>query len=116
MAKAIRFHQPGGPEVLRLEDVAVGDPGPGEARVRQTAVGVNYVDVYHRSGVYPLPMPTGIGVDAAGVVEAVGEGVTHVRAGDRVAYVAGPGSYAEARVLPADRLVLLPQEIPDRTA
>ena len=116
MAKAIRIQKTGGPEVLRLEDVPVGDPGPGEARVRQSAVGVNFVDVYHRTGVYPLPLPTGIGVEAAGVVEAVGAGVTNVAAGDRVAYVSGPGSYAEARVLPADRLVRLPAEISDRTA
>ncbi len=116
MPKAIRIQETGGPEVLRLEDVAVGEPGAGEARVRQTAVGVNYVDVYHRSGVYPLPLPTGIGVDAAGVVEATGDGVTHVRAGDRVAYVSGPGSYAEARVLAADRLVKLPHDVPDRIA
>jgi NADPH:quinone reductase len=116
MAKTIRMHQTGGPDVLRLADVPLADPAPGEARVRQTAIGVNYVDVYHRSGVYPLPLPTGVGVEAAGVVEAVGKDVKHVRAGDRVAYVATPGSYAEARVLPADRLVTLPPEIPDRTA
>ena len=116
MPKAIRIQETGGPEVLRLEDVAVGEPGAGEARVRQTAIGVNYVDVYHRSGVYPLPLPTGIGVDAAAVVEATGAGVTHVRAGDRVAYVSGPGSYAEARVLAADRLVKLPHDVPDRIA
>ncbi len=116
MPKAIRIQQTGGPEVLRLEDVTLGEPGAGEARVRQTAVGVNFVDVYHRTGVYPLPLPTGLGVEAAGVVEAVGAGVTHVRAGDRIAYVSPPGSYAEARVLPADRMVKLPQEISDRTA
>jgi NADPH2:quinone reductase len=116
MTQAIRIHQPGGPEALRLEDVPVGAPGAGEARVRQTAVGVNYVDVYHRTGLYPLPLPTGIGVEAAGVVEAVGAGVTHVRAGDRVAYVSSPGSYASERVLPADRLVRLPAEIPDQAA
>ncbi len=116
MAKAIRFHQTGGPEVLRLEDVAVGEPGPGEARVRHAAVGVNFVDIYHRTGLYPLPLPSGIGVEGAGIVEAVGANVTHVRAGDRVAYMTAPGSYAEARVLPADRLVKLPKEIDDRTA
>ncbi len=116
MAKAIRFHQTGGPEVLRLEDVAVGDPGAGEARVRQTAIGVNFVDIYHRTGLYPLPLPSGVGVDGAGVVEAVGAGVAHVRAGDRVAYMGPPGSYADARVLAADRLVKLPPEIDDRTA
>src|SRR5512145_2741841 len=109
MPKAIRFHQTGGPEVLRLEDVTVGAPGPGEARVRHTAIGVNFVDVYHRTGLYPLPLPSGIGVEGAGVVEAVGPDVTHVRAGDRVAYTGGPpGSYAESRLVPADRLVALP--------
>ena len=116
MPKAIRIHQTGGPEVLRLEDVAVGEPGPGEARVRNAAIGVNFVDIYHRSGLYPLPLPTGLGVDAAGVVEAVGPGVAHVRAGDRVAYMGPPGSYSESRLIPADRLVRLPPEIDDRTA
>ncbi len=116
MPKAIRFHQTGGPEVLRLEDVAVGDPGPGEARVRHAAIGVNFVDIYHRTGLYPLPLPSGIGVEGAGVVEAVGANVAHVRAGDRVAYTGPPGSYSEARLLPADRLVKLPPEIDDRTA
>jgi NADPH2:quinone reductase len=116
MPKTIRFHQPGGPEVLRLEEVPLAEPGPGEARVRHTAVGVNFIDVYHRTGLYPLPLPSGLGVEAAGVVEAVGAGVGQVRVGDRVAYIAGPGSYAEARVTPADRLVKLPDDIPDRTA
>jgi NADPH2:quinone reductase len=116
MPRAIRIHQTGGPEVLRLEELPAADPAAGEARVRQTAVGVNYVDVYHRTGVYPLPLPTGLGVEAAGEVDAVGPGVSHVRPGDRVAYVSPPGSYAEARVLPADRLVKLPAGIPDRTA
>ncbi len=116
MPKAIRFHQTGGPEVLRLEDVRVGDPGPGEARVRHAAIGVNFVDIYHRTGLYPLPLPSGLGVEGAGVVEAVGRDVAHVRAGDRVAYQSGPGSYAEVRLLPADRLVKLPPEIDDRTA
>jgi NADPH2:quinone reductase len=116
MPRAIRFHQTGGPEVLRLEDVAVGDPGPGEARVRHTAIGVNFVDVYHRTGLYPLPLPSGVGVEGAGVVEATGAGVAHVRAGDRVAYTGPPGSYSEVRLVPADRLVKLPPEIDDRTA
>jgi NADPH2:quinone reductase len=114
--KAIRIQQTGGPEVLRLEEIEVGDPGPGEARVRHTAVGVNFVDVYHRTGLYPLPLPTGLGVEAAGVVEAAGAGVSHVRAGDRVAYVASAGSYAQARVVAADRLVKLPDAVDDRTA
>ncbi len=116
MAKAIRIHQTGGPEVLRLEDVPLGDPGPGEARVRNTTIGVNFVDIYHRTGLYPLTLPSGLGVDGAGVVEAVGANVTHVRAGDRVAYVGPPGSYAEARIVAADRLVKLPAEVDDRTA
>ena len=108
MTKAIRIHQVGGPEVMRVEEVVVGAPGAGEARVRHQAIGVNYVDTYHRSGLYPLPLPSGLGVEAAGVVEAVGDGVTSVRPGDRVAYVAGPGAYAGERVLPAERLVKLP--------
>jgi NADPH2:quinone reductase len=116
MPKAIRIEKTGRPEVLRLEDVPVGRPAPGEVRVRQTAVGVNYVDVYHRSGLYPLPLPTGLGVEAAGVVEEAGAGVGHVRAGDRVAYVSGPGSYAAERIVPGDRIVKLPDGIDDRTA
>jgi NADPH2:quinone reductase len=117
MAKAIRLHETGGPEVLRLEDVPVGDPGPGEARLRQTAIGVNFIDTYHRTGLYKLPLPTGIGSEGAGVVEAVGPGVSVVREGDRVAYAGGPpGAYAEARVMPADRLVKLPDGISDRQA
>src|SRR5215213_1343425 len=105
MAKAIRIQQPGGPEVLSLEDVTVGDPGANEARVRQTAIGVNFLDTYHRSGLYKLPMPTGIGSEGAGVVEAVGSNVTWVKAGDRVGYAGGPpGAYAEVRLVQADRL------------
>jgi len=116
MPKAIRFHQPGGPEVLRIEELPSADPGPGDARVVNTAVGVNFVDVYHRTGLYPLSLPSGLGVEAAGVVEAVGAAVAHVRPGDRVAYVATPGAYAEERVVPADRLVKLPDDVSDRTA
>jgi NADPH2:quinone reductase len=116
MPRAIRFHETGGPEVLRLEEVAVGDPGAGEARLRHTAVGVNFVDVYHRSGLYPLPLPSGIGVEGAGVVEAVGPGVSAVRPGDRVAYTGPLGSYSEVRLVPAERLVRLPAAIDDRTA
>ena len=89
MANAIRIHETGGPEVLRWEDVEVGEPGEGQARVRHTAVGVNFIDTYHRSGLYPLPLPTGLGSEAAGVVEAVGPGVTVVQPGDRVAYAGG---------------------------
>ncbi|ROR34112.1 quinone oxidoreductase family protein [Inmirania thermothiophila] len=115
MAKAIRIHEHGGPEVLRLEEVEVGEPGPGEVRLRQTAVGLNFIDVYHRTGLYPLPaLPAVLGMEGAGVVEAVGEGVTEVRPGDRVAYAGLPvGAYAEVRLIPAHRLVPLPDDIDD---
>lgn len=115
--KAIRFHRPGGPEVMQYEDITLDAPGPGQVRLRHTAIGVNYLDTYHRSGAYKLPMPSGLGFEAAGVVEAVGEGVTHLREGDRVAYGAGPlGSYAQARNMPANRLSKLPDSIADETA
>ena len=117
MPNAIRIHQTGGPEVLQWESVAVLEPGPGEARVRHTAVGLNYIDTYHRSGLYKLPLPSGIGVEAAGVVEAVGPGVIDINKGDRVAYGGhSPGSYAEVRVMPADKLVKLPDNVSDRSA
>ena len=117
MAKAIRIHKHGGPEVLQYEDATVGDPGPGQARIRQTAIGLNFIDTYHRSGLYQLQMPSGIGLEGAGVVEAVGSGVTWVKAGDRVAYAGGPpGAYAESRLVPADRLVRVPEGISDQTA
>ena len=117
MTQAIRFHSTGGPEVLRIEEIPVGDPGPGEARIRQTAIGVNYIDTYHRSGLYKVPLPSGIGVEGAGVVEAVGANVDWVKAGDRVAYCGGPlGSYAQTRVLPADRLVRIPDGVRDEVA
>jgi len=117
MPHAIRFHRNGGPEVLQWESVEVGEPGAGEARVRHTATGVNYIDTYHRSGLYKLALPSGLGTEGAGVVEAVGPGVTDVRPGDRVAYSGGPlGAYAEVRVMPADRLVKLPEGISDRIA
>jgi NADPH2:quinone reductase len=117
MPHAIRFHQTGGPEVLQWDEVEVGKPGPGQARVRHTAVGLNYIDTYHRSGLYKLPLPAGLGSEGAGVVEEVGEGVTEIKPGDRVAYAGGPpGSYAEVRVMPADRLVKLPDTIPDNQA
>ncbi len=117
MAHAIRLRKTGGPEALVYEEVAVGDPGPGEARLRQTAIGVNYIDTYHRSGLYPLQLPSGIGQEGAGVVEAVGPGVTWLRKGDHVAYCGGPlGSYATERVMPADRLVKVPEGIDDITA
>ncbi len=117
MPHAIRFHKTGGPEVLQWEEVAVGDPGPGEARVRQSAIGLNYIDTYQRSGLYKLPLPSGLGGEGAGVVEAVGAGVTEIKTGDRVAYCGGPpGAYAEVRVLPAERLVKLPEGVSERTA
>jgi len=118
MVKAIRIHQPGGPEALVWEEVEVGAPGPGEVRLKQTAVGLNYIDVYHRTGLYPVPsLPSAIGLEAAGVVEAVGEGVADLAVGDRVAYASPPvGAYAEARLMPADRLVKLPERIDDRQA
>lgn len=112
MVKAIRINSVGGPEVMEYVDVEVGDPGPGEARVRQAACGLNYIDVYFRTGAYPQPLPAGLGMEGSGVVEAVGEGVTHVKPGDRVAYAGRPtGAYAEARVMPASILVRLPDAI-----
>jgi NADPH:quinone reductase len=117
MTHAIRFHKPGGPEVLVWEQVDVGRPGPGEARIRHTAVGLNFVDIYNRSGLYPVPLPSGLGGEAAGVVEEIGPGVTDLKPGDRVAYGSAPaGAYAEARLIPADRLLKLPDGIDDRTA
>jgi NADPH2:quinone reductase len=117
MPKAIRVHAHGGPEVLSWEEVPVGDPGPGEARVRHTAIGLNFVDTYHRSGLYKLPLPFTPGQEGAGVVDAVGPGVTDVKPGDRVAYGTGPvGAYSHLRVLEAARLVPLPAGIDDRTA
>jgi len=117
MTRAIRIHEHGGPEVMRLEDVDVGEPGPGEARVRHAAVGLNFIDTYHRTGLYPVSLPSGLGMEAAGVIEAVGEGVTELSPGQRVAYAAGPpGAYAEARVVAADRLVPLPDAVDDETA
>ena len=115
--KAIRIAETGGPEVMKLVDVEVGPPGPGQVRVRQTAIGLNYIDTYHRSGLYPLQFPSGLGLEAAGVVEEVGEGVTSLKPGDRIAYGTGPiGAYADIRNLPANRLVKLPAAISDETA
>jgi NADPH2:quinone reductase len=117
MTRAIRLHQTGGPEVLELETVDVGDPGPGQARVRHTYIAVNFIDIYFRTGRYPLPLPNGLGSDAVGVVEAVGAGVTDIKVGDRVGYLLGPqGAYAVARVLPADVLIPLPAGVNDRAA
>ena len=117
MVHAIRFHETGGPEVLRWEEIQLGKPGRGEVRIRHTAVGLNYVDTYQRSGLYPMPLPSPLGGEAAGVVEEVGEGVTEFKHGDRVAYGSAPlGAYAEARLIPAERLLKLPDGISDHTA
>lgn len=118
MPKAIRIHQHGGPEILRWEEVEVGDPGPGQVRIRHGAVGLNYIDVYHRTGLYPLPsLPWTLGMEGAGRIEAVGDGVTEFKVGDRVAYASPPvGAYAEVRLMPADRVVALPHAIDDKTA
>jgi len=116
MAHAIQIHEHGGPEVLRWEDVSVPDPGPGEARIRQRAIGVNFIDVYQRTGLYPLPLPAVLGNEAAGTVEAVGPGVTEVAVGDRVAYAGPLGAYAEERTVPAERLVKVPDGISDEVA
>ncbi len=112
MTKAIQIKQHGGPEELRLVDVNVGEPGPGEIRIRHHAVGLNFIDVYQRTGLYQLPMPLTLGMEGAGIVEAVGEGVTHLKPGDRAAYASNPpGSYSEARVMPAKCVCRLPDAI-----
>ncbi len=112
MSRAVRIEQTGGPEQLRLVDVQVGEPGPGQIRIRHKAIGLNFIDVYHRTGLYTLPLPLQIGMEASGVVEAVGEGVTHLKAGDRAAYASQPpGSYCEARVMPAMNVCKLPDAI-----
>lgn len=112
MAKAIRMFKTGGPEVMEYVDVDVGEPGPGEARVRHQACGLNYIDVYFRTGLYPLPLPAGLGMEGAGIVEAVGPEVTHVRPGDRIAYAGRPpGAYAQLRIVPASILVRVPDSI-----
>jgi NADPH:quinone reductase len=117
MANAIRLYQTGNPEVLRYEEVEVGEPGPGQARVRHSYVAVNFIDVYFRTGRYPMPLPNGLGSDAVGVVEAVGPGVTDLKAGDRVGYLLGPqGAYSDVRVMPADVLIPLPDGVSDSTA
>ncbi len=117
MTRAIRLHEIGTPEVLKLEPVEVGEPGPGEARVRHTYIAVNFIDIYFRTGRYPMQLPNGLGSDAVGVVEAVGPGVDDVKVGDRVGYLLGPqGAYSDARVMPADVLIPLPAGITDITA
>jgi NADPH2:quinone reductase len=117
MPKAIRFHENGGPEVLRFEDVDLGKPAPDEAQVRHTAIGVNYIDVYDRTGLYPTELPSGLGREAAGVIVAVGRKVRGFRVGDRVAYVhSKPGAYSELRNVPAERLVKVPKGVSDQQA
>ena len=117
MAQAIRFDHTGGPEVLRLEAVDVGAPGPGQARVRHAYIAVNFIDIYFRTGRYPLPLPNGLGSDAVGVVEAVGDGVDCVKSGDRVGYLLGPqGAYADVRLMPAEVLIPLPVGVSDLAA
>jgi NADPH:quinone reductase len=117
MTRAIRIHETGGSDVLRLEDVALGDPAAGEALVRHGAIGINFIDTYHRSGLYPLALPATLGMEGAGIVVAVGAGVEEVCPGQRVAYAGGPvGGYAEARLIPAHRLVPLPNDVDDETA
>jgi len=117
MTKAIRIHQPGGPEQMVWEEVEVAAPGPGQALIKHSAVGLNFIDVYHRTGLYPAPLPAVLGLEGAGVVEAIGDGVTDLKPGQRVAYASPPlGAYAERRVIPADRLVVLPDSISDNQA
>jgi NADPH2:quinone reductase len=116
MAKAVRYHKQGGPEVLQLDEVQVGEPGQGQVRIRHKAIGVNFVDTYQRSGLYPMQLPQVAGNEGAGVIEAVGAGVTDLKAGDRVTYTGLPGSYCETRLVPADRMVKLPQGISEEQA
>jgi NADPH:quinone reductase len=117
MSQLIRIHEVGGPDVLRVEEADLPAPGAGEARVRHEAIGLNFIDTYHRSGLYALPLPSGLGMEGAGVVEAIGPQVQEVSVGDRVAYAAGPpGAYASERLIRADRLVRLPDDIDDVTA
>jgi len=117
MAKTIRLFEHGGPEVLRLEEAVIGPPGPRQIRIRQTAIGVNFIDTYHRTGLYPLKLPSGLGVEAAGVVVEVGSKVTAFKPGDRVAYIdSSPGAYADERVIDASRVVRLPDSINDQQA
>ena len=116
-ARVVRFAAPGAPQVLKLETIDLADPGAGEVQLRQRAIGLNYQDVYHRSGFYPLPLPSGVGTEAAGVIEKVGSGVTDFKPGDRVVYGSGvPGAYADLRNVPADRLIAIPEGIRDDEA
>ena len=116
MAKAVRYHKQGGPEVLQVDDVQVGDPGPGQVRIRHTAIGVNFVDTYQRSGLYPMQLPSIASNEAAGVVDAIGPGVKGLKKGDRITYTGLPGSYCEMRLVPAERVVKIPNGISDEQA
>src|SRR5688572_6821436 len=116
MSKAVRYHKQGGPEVLQMDEVQVAEPGAGQVRIRHTAIGVNFVDTYQRSGLYPMQLPGTAGNEAAGVVEAAGPGVTELKKGDRVAYTGLPGSYCDQRLVPADRMVKIPDGISDEQA
>ena len=117
MALTVQIDQPGGPEAMKLVDLPVGEPGAGQIRIRHEAIGLNYIDVYQRTWLYPFPMPLTLGMEGAGVVEAVGEGVTHLKVGDRAAYASNPpGSYSEARVMPALAVCKLPEDIGFDTA
>ncbi|WP_341912634.1 quinone oxidoreductase [Ferrovibrio terrae] len=117
MVHAIRMHAPGGPEVMKWEEVEVGAPGAGQIRLKNTAAGLNYIDTYHRTGLYKLPLPLTLGMEGAGTVTAVGDGVADIKVGDRVAYASAPlGSYSEERLMQADRVVVLPEGISDQTA
>ncbi|HVJ53648.1 MAG TPA: quinone oxidoreductase [Aliidongia sp.] len=116
MTHAILVHKPGGPEVLEWQEIEVGEPGPGQIRLKHTAVGLNFIDVYHRTGLYPMPLPFVPGMEGAGVVEAIGPDVTSLAVGDRVAYAGSIGGYSEARLIAADRVVKLPDAISDQTA
>ena len=117
MVKAIRFHETGSPDVLKFEDVEVGDPGPGQVRIRHSYIALNFIDVYFRTGRYPLALPNGLGSDAVGVIEALGAGIKELRVGDRVGYLMGPqGAYSQVRVMPAEFLIPLPDGVSDSTA
>jgi NADPH:quinone reductase len=116
MSKAVRYHKQGGPEVLQVDDVTVGDPGPGQVRIRHTAIGVNFVDTYQRSGLYPMQLPSVAGNEAAGVVDAIGPGVKGLKKGERITYTGLPGSYCEVRLVPAERVVKIPSGISDEQA
>ena len=116
MAKAVRYHRQGGPEVLQLDEVQVGDPAQGQVRIRHTAIGVNFVDTYQRSGLYPMQLPSVAGNEGAGVIDAVGPGVKGLKKGDRVCYTGLPGSYCDLRLVPAERVVKLPTGISEETA